>query len=57
MILFLCQLFRVLVSSSINNARIVKQMIDQKVAIVPGGSSGIERATAVALAKQELRLR
>jgi len=57
MILFLCQLFRVLVSSSINNARIVKQMIDQKVAIVTSGSSGIGRATAVALAKQELRLR
>ena len=57
MILFLCQLFGVLVSSSINNARIVKQMIDQKVAIVTSGSSGIGRATAVALAKQELRLR
>ena len=57
MILFPYQLFRVLVSSSINNARIdVKQMTDQKVAIVTGGSSGIGRATAVALAKEGVKV-
>jgi NAD(P)-dependent dehydrogenase (short-subunit alcohol dehydrogenase family) len=33
-----------------------KQMIDQKVAIVTGGSSGIGRATAVALAKQGVKI-
>ena len=34
----------------------VKQMTDQKVAIVTGGSSGIGRATAVALAKQGVKV-
>jgi NAD(P)-dependent dehydrogenase (short-subunit alcohol dehydrogenase family) len=33
-----------------------KQMTDQKVAIVTGGSSGIGRATAVALAKQGVKI-
>ena len=31
-------------------------MVDQKVAIVTGGSSGIGRATAVALAKEGVRV-
>jgi NAD(P)-dependent dehydrogenase (short-subunit alcohol dehydrogenase family) len=31
-------------------------MTDQKVAIVTGGSSGIGRATAVALAKQGVKI-
>jgi NAD(P)-dependent dehydrogenase (short-subunit alcohol dehydrogenase family) len=33
-----------------------KQMTDQKVAIITGGSSGIGRATAVALAKQGVKI-
>jgi NAD(P)-dependent dehydrogenase (short-subunit alcohol dehydrogenase family) len=41
----------------INNAGlIVRALTDQKVAIVTGGSSGIGRTTAVALAKEGVKI-
>ena len=43
--------------STINNSKNdVKQMTDQKVAIITGGSSGIGRATAVAIAKDGVKV-
>src|SRR5437867_817515 len=50
-------LVRTLVSTVINNARTnITKMTNQKVAIITGGSSGIGRATAVALAKEGVNI-
>ena len=51
--------FRTLVSTVINNVRTnirYTKMTNQKVAMITGGSSGIGRATAVALAKEGVNI-
>ena len=45
------------VQPTINNTNsLIENMTDQKVAIVTGGSSGIGRATAIALAKEGVKI-
>ena len=46
-----------MVQPTINNTySLIETMTDQKVAIVTGGSSGIGRATAIALAKEGAKI-
>jgi len=46
-----------LVQPTINNTySLIETVTDQKVAIVTGGSSGISRATAIALAKEGAKI-